>query len=142
MSYHNTHLSPADTMSFPLVNQKKHAFVETGDISSPQDANIHILMLRDLNNTPYFVCVHLGCQRPVGFCTKKEATSHVLSMHLRRKPFVCTTWYAHLSCSRLRVSSSASFIISNTYFSRKKEAVRHVDTGNGGKKYRCFVPGW
>ncbi|GJJ11686.1 hypothetical protein Clacol_005922 [Clathrus columnatus] len=64
-----------------------------------------------------FFCAWDGCQHPLGFPNKPQLMTHVRSLHLQEKPFLCTT------C--------------RTLFARKQDAIRHVNTANSGKRYEC-----
>ncbi|GJJ13576.1 hypothetical protein Clacol_007832 [Clathrus columnatus] len=69
------------------------------------------------NGVKSFFCGWAGCKHPVGFAQKPQLITHIRSIHLQEKPFLCTT------C--------------NTQFSRKQEASRHVISMNTGRKYKC-----
>ncbi|KAF8581695.1 hypothetical protein K439DRAFT_202076 [Ramaria rubella] len=64
-----------------------------------------------------FFCGWTGCKHPVGFAQKPQLITHIRSVHLQEKPFLCTT------C--------------NTLFARKQEASRHVTSMNSGRRYKC-----
>jgi len=64
-------------------------------------------------------CKWGDCRHPVPFAQKSQVITHIRSVHLREKPFIC------LTC--------------NTRFGRKQEANRHTTSMNRGKQFKCHV---
>ncbi|KAF8521578.1 hypothetical protein BU17DRAFT_64807 [Hysterangium stoloniferum] len=66
------------------------------------------------NNGKRFFCGWAGCDHVSGFVRKAQLMTHIRSVHLSEKPFLCTT------C--------------NASFTRRQDAVRHVETMNSVMK--------
>ncbi|KAF8510155.1 hypothetical protein JB92DRAFT_3097489 [Gautieria morchelliformis] len=97
--------------------QPEHRFMQVGPIAYASDLKAYIIKARN-NGQTYFWCHYPSCSHPSHFDSRRQAISHVRSVHLKEKPFRCTC---------------------GTYFAHKQDASRHVDTKNRGKIYQCSV---
>jgi hypothetical protein len=124
--------NPSDSTEHP----KQHAYTQAGSITTIQTIITHINEINPGNTgATYFNCVYPGCQRPVGFSARKEAIAHIRTSHIQEKPFACTAWFVFVWRRHLSAEPSPS----DATFARKQDALRHVTTMNGGKKYKCSV---
>ncbi|KAF8512333.1 hypothetical protein JB92DRAFT_288935 [Gautieria morchelliformis] len=110
-----SHFSLSDEISHPN-RAVQHIWRQTGSISTTKSLS-HLISHVFINNVTTFFCGWNNCGHPVGFLHKAQLITHIRSVHLQEKPFQCTT------CG--------------TAFSRKQEAIRHVNAINTGKKYKC-----
>jgi hypothetical protein len=97
-----------------------HNWIQVGNVTTTRV--LSHLVLEDTsagNGVRTFFCGWQGCTHPVGFPHKSQLVTHIRSVHLQEKPFLCTT------CK--------------TPFARKQDAVRHVTTANSGTRYPCNV---
>jgi hypothetical protein len=117
----------------------QHAWIQTSQVTSSKALN-HLVLEFSTGGVKSYFCGWEGCKHPVGFAQKPQLITHIRSVHLQEKPFLCTTWFVIIrscSCSKLTATPS------NTLFARKQEASRHVISLNSGRKYKCsgwFVP--
>ncbi|KAF8512336.1 hypothetical protein JB92DRAFT_2929004 [Gautieria morchelliformis] len=109
-------LSPLSSGNTSLDDTPQHVWRQTSSVSTATSLS-HLILQTSINNVTTFLCGWNNCPHPVGFSQKAQLTTHIRSMHLQEKPFECTT------CG--------------TCFSRKQEAIRHVNSMNNGKRYKC-----
>lgn len=106
--------------SSPENTRVLHHWVQVGTVTTSRSIKQFIVD----DSTPerkLFYCAWEGCNHPLGFQNKSQLMTHVRSLHLQERPFMCTT------CG--------------TLFARKQDAIRHVNTANSGKRYECEICG-
>jgi len=98
----------------------QHEWVQTGTVTSTRLLS-HLVIEELRDSVKFFFCGVEGCTHPSGFPHKSQLVTHIRSVHLQEKPFLCIT------C--------------RTPFARKQEAIRHVNTANSGRRYECNICG-
>ncbi|KAF8519605.1 hypothetical protein BU17DRAFT_65828 [Hysterangium stoloniferum] len=93
-----------------------HAWVQTGLVTGSKFLNQYVID-HSTDDVPCFTCGWGGCTHRSAFPQKSQLLTHIRSVHLEEKPYKCTT------CQ--------------TTFARKQDAVRHVETANGGDRHHC-----
>ncbi|KAF8530830.1 hypothetical protein JB92DRAFT_2855169 [Gautieria morchelliformis] len=96
----------------------KHTFMQVGTLTTTLDLEAHAIKSR-VDDITYYVCGYPDCGHKGRFDSRRKAISHIRCFHLKEKPFKCMT------CG--------------TFFARKPDATRHVNTMNRGKIYECTV---
>jgi len=98
----------------------QHRWIQVADVTTTRHLS-HLVVEGPAsdNGMRTFYCGYQGCAHPVGFPHKTQLVTHIRSVHLQEKPFLCTT------CK--------------TPFARKQDAVRHVTTANTGQRYPCNI---
>ncbi|KAF8509636.1 hypothetical protein JB92DRAFT_2945332 [Gautieria morchelliformis] len=99
----------------PTADPMQHAWIERSNTMSGHALDHLVVEISRDGVTTYF-CGWEGCRYPVGFAKRTQLITHIRSVHLQEKPFLCTT------C--------------NAVFERKQDAVRHVASMNS-RQYRC-----
>ncbi|KAF8584222.1 hypothetical protein K439DRAFT_1660837 [Ramaria rubella] len=94
----------------------QHVWTQASNATIPRVIDLLVIEVID-NGKKIFYCGWNGCKHSLGFVRKIQLVTHIRSVHLYEKPFVCTTCDAS--------------------FTRRQDAIRHVDTMNSGKQYRC-----
>jgi len=102
----------------PCTETPQHCWRQTSEITPSKALSRYVRDVFSEGILSWF-CVWDGCRHPVGFTQKSQVITHIRSVHLREKPFIC------LTC--------------NTRFGRKQEANRHTISMNRGKQYKCSV---
>jgi len=97
---------------------QQHSWVQVGNVTTTKHLS-HLVLEESTSSSGarMFWCGWQGCTHPVGFPHKAQLVTHIRSVHLQEKPFLCIT------CK--------------TPFARKQDAVRHVATANSGTRYPC-----
>jgi hypothetical protein len=108
--------------------------MQVGTLTTTFDLKAYITKIK-VNDTAYYFCGYPDCRHQGRFDTRRQAISHVRCIHLKEKPFKCMTWYAYL----LPRASVLLDSYSGTFFARKQDATRHVNTMNEGKAHECTV---
>ncbi|KAF8584221.1 hypothetical protein K439DRAFT_1660836 [Ramaria rubella] len=106
----------------PILEDNKHlrhSYIYIDGADGSQTMNAYILEAETPGEPNYYVCVYKDCNIPTKYATPMEALSHIRVKHFRNRLLLCTACHAT--------------------FMRKQDAVRHVDTMNRGKKYKCSV---
>ncbi|GJJ11682.1 hypothetical protein Clacol_005918 [Clathrus columnatus] len=93
-----------------------HHWTEIPNTTLPRALEPLIIEIPD-QGIKRFLCGWNGCTHSGGFVRKAQLITHIKSVHLSEKPFVCTTCDAS--------------------FTRRQDAIRHVDTMNNGKQFKC-----
>ncbi|KAF8530826.1 hypothetical protein JB92DRAFT_3139211 [Gautieria morchelliformis] len=96
----------------------QHIVMQVGTLTTTLDLEAYIIKTR-VNDTTSYSCGYPDCGQKGRFVSRRKAISHIRCIHLKEKPFKCTT------CG--------------TFFARKPDATRHVSTMNRGKIYECTV---
>ncbi|KAF8512342.1 hypothetical protein JB92DRAFT_2929028 [Gautieria morchelliformis] len=114
----------------------RHVFININDASGVQAIDTYIYEIKVLDGSHRYFCTCSHNAHPGGFHTRHDVVSHIRGEHFQGKSFLCTAWFepTYLTCW-----SHVLFSSSNTAFTRKQDAVRHVTTKNDGKKYKCSV---
>ncbi|KAF8503000.1 hypothetical protein JB92DRAFT_2972307 [Gautieria morchelliformis] len=97
----------------------QHEWIQTGAVTTTRLLS-HLVREASHAGVRYFFCGVEGCSHS-GFPHKSQLITHIRSVHLQEKPFLCIT------CS--------------TPFARKQEAIRHVNSANNGRRYECNICG-
>ncbi|KAF8530825.1 hypothetical protein JB92DRAFT_2855089 [Gautieria morchelliformis] len=92
--------------------------MQVGTLTTTLDLEAYIIKTRVNDMTSHF-CGYPECEHKGRFDSRRKAISHIRCIHLKEKPFKCMT------CG--------------TFFARKPDATRHVNTMNRGKIYECTV---
>jgi hypothetical protein len=114
----------------------QHSLVQVSAITTTSDLKAHILETK-VNEITVYSCGYPDCGHKGRFDTRRQAISHIRCIHLKEKPFKCITWYVSRLPWPTRTSASLSY--SGTFFARRPDATRHVNTMNRGKIYECTV---
>lgn len=78
--------------SSPENTRVLHHWVQVGTVTTSRSIKQFIVD----DSTPerkLFYCAWEGCNHPLGFQNKSQLMTHVRSLHLQERPFMCTTWY-------------------------------------------------
>ncbi|KIJ30725.1 hypothetical protein M422DRAFT_53631 [Sphaerobolus stellatus SS14] len=84
---------------------QQHSWVQVGNVTTTKHLS-HLVLEESTSSSG-----------ALGFPHKAQLVTHIRSVHLQEKPFLCIT------CK--------------TPFARKQDAVRHVATANSGTRYPC-----
>jgi len=95
-----------------------HNWIQVGSVTTSKSLKPYVVDVSS-SETKYFLCGWNDCRHPVEFNNKSQLITHIRSVHLQEKPFLCTT------CQ--------------TSFARKQDAIRHVETANSGKRFKCDI---
>ncbi|KIJ30724.1 hypothetical protein M422DRAFT_783899 [Sphaerobolus stellatus SS14] len=102
----------------PCTEAPQHIWRQESAITPSKALNRYVTDVFSGGVLSWF-CMWNGCRHPVGFAQKSQVITHIRSVHLREKPFIC------LTC--------------NTRFGRKQEANRHTNAMNRGKQFKCRI---
>ena len=97
---HTTAMAPVSTKALnPDYTPKlslsfQHAWIERSNVTSGQALSHFIVEISRDGVTSYF-CGWEGCRYPVGFAKRTQLMTHIRSIHLQEKPFLCTTWFVY-----------------------------------------------
>ncbi|KAF8512341.1 hypothetical protein JB92DRAFT_289725 [Gautieria morchelliformis] len=100
----------------PPIQPIRHEWTEKKNATISRAVDLLVVEAADSGSKRFF-CGLVGCRHSAGFVRKVQLLTHIRSVHFCEKPFVCTTCDAS--------------------FTRRQDAVRHVDTMNSGKQYKC-----
>ena len=73
----------------------QHVWIERSNMTSGQALSHLIVEISRDGVTSYF-CGWKGCTHPVGFAKQTHLLTHIRSVHLQEKPFLCTTWFVRI----------------------------------------------
>lgn len=102
--------------SSPNTLPHVHEWTESKNTTLPKAIEPLILEIPDRSGKRFY-CGWIGCNHSGGFVRKAQLITHIRSVHLSEKPFICKACDAS--------------------FTRRQDAVRHVETMNSGKQYKC-----
>jgi hypothetical protein len=108
----------------------QHSLVQVSAITTTLDLKSYIIETK-VDQITYYSCGYPYCGHKARFNTRRQAVSHIRCIHLKDKPFKCITWYAYRSQWAKRTLVLLSY--SGTFFARRPDATRHVNTRNRGK---------
>ena len=72
-----------------------HEFIQLNTITKASDLKMYVIKTID-NEKIYYRCNYPDCSDEDHFRKARQAISHIRRVHVREKPFRCTTWYAYL----------------------------------------------
>ncbi|KAF8503960.1 hypothetical protein JB92DRAFT_2969839 [Gautieria morchelliformis] len=111
-------LDTPSALAGEFPGDSQHSIVQAGPLTSQADLKRYIILTKANGNT-YFSCGYPACSHEGVFDSRRQTASHVRRVHLREKPFECTT------CGK--------------DFAYRQDANRHVNTMNCGKIHECTV---
>lgn len=93
---HPTNPPPPNQHQHSHQQAMPHIWTQRNDLTPSTDLLPHVW--EDCHDgVRSFFCAWQGCKHPVGFETKTRLITHIRSVHLHEKPFVCITWYVIFS---------------------------------------------
>ncbi|KAF8530838.1 hypothetical protein JB92DRAFT_365642 [Gautieria morchelliformis] len=97
---------------------RQHSLLQVGTLTATFDLKAYMIKNK-VNDITYYFCGYPDCGHKGRFDGRRQVISHIRCIHLKEKPFKCMT------CG--------------TFFARKQDATRHVNTMNRGKIFECTV---
>lgn len=69
-----------------------HEWIQTSEVTTTKKLS-HLVHEITIEGVKSFYCAWRDCQHPTGFTQKPQLITHIRSIHLKEKPFLCTTWF-------------------------------------------------
>lgn len=103
--------------SYPqgTTEDRPHVITERTN-NTPVEALRNLIVEISGDGVSSYFCGWQNCQYPVGFAKQSQLISHIRSVHLQERPFICTTCHSE--------------------FERRQDASRHVAMMNR-RQYKC-----